>query len=269
MGNATVSQLENCKLALRKTYDDFVENNQYDIDDYNKYLSDDDYKQSRLVIMRLCKEQDIEVPSIIKNCRTVEEYIQDLSYDYNSNYADNLGYISTQFNSFIDILEMEEIEVQIIHIDCEIPKELSYNHILEDISKCEDRVNKGDYSGALTSARSLIEGVCKEIIFNIEGKEVDTKPQLPDLFREVRNHLNLDPSNQELHKPLKEVISGLIKVVHGLNEVRNLSGDMHARKINPSLHHALLVVNSAKTVVNFLFHTYEYQRNLGKIKIPT
>lgn len=269
MGNATVSQLENCKNALRKTYDDFADNNQYAIEDYNKYISDEDYKQSRIVILKICEEQDIEVPPIIKNCRSVEEYIQDLAYDFNSNYPDNLSYISTQFNTIIDYVEMQSIEVKILHIECEVPKELSYNHILEDIQKCEDRVNTGDYSGALTSARSLIEGVCKEIIFNIEGKEVATKPSLPELFKDVRNHLNLDPSNKELQKPLKDVISGLIKVVHGLNEVRNISGDMHTRKVNPSLHHALLVVNSAKTVVNFLFHTYEYQRDLGKIKMPT
>ncbi|OHR72163.1 hypothetical protein HMPREF3291_22450 [Bacillus sp. HMSC76G11] len=265
MGNTTVSQLENCKDGLRQTYDRYMENNRYDIDDFNMFLSDGDYKQARMIILKLCKEQEIEFPQIFKDCRTVEEFIQFIAYDYNSNYGDNLGYISTQFNEFIDYVDMQNIEVQIIHIECEVPKELSYNHILEDISKCENRINTGDYSGALTSARSLIEGVCKEILFNIEGIESEDKPSLPELFKDVRNHLNLDPSNQELQKPLKEVVSGLIKVVHGLNEVRNKSGDMHTRKGKPSLHHALLVVNSAKTVANFLFHTYEYQRKMGKI----
>lgn len=268
MGNATVSQLEHCKEALIKTYEDFSENNNYHVDNFNKYISDEDFRQSRIAILKLCNDQELEVPYMIKNCRTVEESILSLSFEYNSSYQDNWTSISTQFNTIIDFIEMQNIEVKILHIECEVPKELSYNHILEDIQKCEERVNKGDYSGALTSARSLIEGVCKEIIFNIEGEEVATKPSLPELFKDVRNHLNLDPSNKELQKPLKDVISGLIKVVHGLNEVRNISGDMHTRKVNPSLHHALLVVNSAKTVVNFLFHTYEYQRDLGKIKMP-
>lgn len=269
LGNTTVSQLENCKDGLRQTYDRYMENNRYDIDNFNMFLSDGDYKQSRMIILKLCKEQEIEFPQIFKECRTVEEFIQFIAYDYNSNYGDNLGYISTQFNSFIDYVDMQNIEVQIIHVESDFPKELSYQHILEDIAKCEHRINTGDYSGALTSARSLIEGVFKEIIFNVEGKELDTKPPLTELFKEVRKHLNLDPSNKELDKPLKQVLSGLIQVVHGLNEVRNISGDMHTRKVVPSLHHALLVVNSAKTVANFLFHTYEYQRSLGKIKVPT
>ncbi|MCF7620909.1 MULTISPECIES: hypothetical protein [Bacillaceae] len=80
------------------------------------------------------------------------------------------------------------------------------------------------------NARSLIGGVCKEIIFNNEGKENEDKPPLPELLKDVRNHLNLAPSNQEPQKPLKEV------------------------------------VNSAKIVADFLFHTYEYQRKMDKIK---
>lgn len=58
-----------------------------------------------------------------------------------------------------------------------------------------------------------------------------------------------------------------LEVVQGLNEVRNKVVDSHPRKeVNPSLHHALLVVNSAKTIVDFLYHTYEYERNLGRLE---
>lgn len=267
--NSTVSKLENCKNSLRKTYNKYMDNNNHYIDDFNIYLSDEDYRESRMMIMRMCKEQEVDVPQIFKDCRSVEEFILFIASDYNSHYGENMGFISNQFNIFIDFVEMENIEVQIIHVETDFPKELSYQHILEDIAKCEQRIDKGDYSGALTSARSLIEGVLKEIILNIEGKEIESKPSLTELFKEVRSHLNLDPSSQELQKPLREVVSGLIKVVHGLNEIRNISGDGHTRKITPSLHHALLVVNSAKTVANFLFHTYQYQRNLGKIKIST
>lgn len=267
--NSTVYRLDNCKNSLRKTYDKYIENNNHYIADFNIYLSDSDYRESRMIIMRMCKEQEIEVPQIFKECRSVEEFILFIESDYNSPYIENMGFISNQFNMFIDYVEMENIEVKIIHVESDFPKELNYKHILEDITKCEQRIESGDYSGALTSARTLIEGVLKEIILNIEGKEIESKPSLNQLFKNVRSHLNLDSGNKELQKPLREVVSGLIKVVHGLNEVRNISGDGHTRKVTPSLHHALLVVNSAKTVANFLFHTYQYQRDLGKIKIFT
>lgn len=261
-------KLENCKNALRRTYDKYMDNKSNNFD-FNIYLSNEEYKESRLTIMKICKEKELEVPKIFKDCRSVEEFILFIVSDYNAHYLDNMLYISDQFNEFIDLVEMESIEVQIIQVKTDFPKELNYKHILEDIAKCDQRIEIGDYSGALTSARSLIEGVFKEIILKIKGKEIEGKPPLTELFKEVRLLLNLDPSNKDLQKPLREVISGLIKVVHGLNEIRNISGDMHARKISPSLHHALLVVNSAKTVANFLFHTYEYQRKLGKIKIST
>ncbi|WJE48932.1 abortive infection family protein [Peribacillus frigoritolerans] len=264
MKNPSVILLENCKTGLRNTYVDCV-STRNGLSDYNLYLSDDDFLQARLIILKLCEERGIEVPNGINTCRSVEEFTRFLTFDIDP-FGDNMEYITSLFNPFIDYVEMKNIEVKILHIECKVPQELSYSHILEDISKCENRIEIGDYSGALTSARSLIEGVCKEIIYNIEKEEITGSPNLPELFKTVRNHLNLDPSNEALQKPLKQVVSGLIQVVHGLNEIRNVSGDGHTRKVTPSLHHALLVVNSAKTVVNFLFHTYEYQRNLGKIK---
>src|SRR5699024_7125112 len=152
-------------------------NNHY-IADFNIFLSDSDYRESRMIIMRMCKEQEIEVPQVFKECRSEEEFILFIESDYNSPYIENMGFISNQFNMFIDYVEMENIEVKIIHVESDFPKELSYKHILEDITKCEQRIESGDYSGALTSARSLIEGVLKEIILNIEGKEIENKPSL-------------------------------------------------------------------------------------------
>ncbi|WP_374988639.1 abortive infection family protein [Priestia megaterium] len=265
MGNPTVDLLEKCKNDLRRTYDNYL-STRNDSVDFNLFLDDKDFRKARLIIFKLCEKKSIEKPQELINSRNVEELILTIHFD-TSDYAEALNLISTLFNSFIDDIEMKSIDVQIVHIKCEVPEELSYNHILEDISKCENRVETGDYSGALTSARSLIEGVCKEIIYNIEGQDVEGSPNLPKLFKRVRNHLNLDPSNEALHQSLQQVISGLIQVVQGLNEVRNIGGDGHTRKVSPSLHHALLVVNSAKTVVNFLFDTYEYQRKLGKIHL--
>lgn len=265
MINSAAILLEECKEKLRRTYDEYT-NHQNGMFNYNEFLSDEIYREARLIVLKLCEEIEREVPNGLKDCRSVEEFIDFLCYD-NSPFGENISYINSLFNPFIDYVEMKNIDVKVIHIECEVPRELSYSHILEDITKSENRIDSGDYSGAITSAKSLIEGVCKEIIFKIEREEITGSPTLPELFKQVRILLNLDPGNESLQKSLKQVISGLIQVVHGLNEVRNKSGDSHSRKINPSLHHALLVVNSSKIVVNFMFHTYEYQRKLGKLKV--
>nr|WP_245345370.1 abortive infection family protein [Halobacillus andaensis] len=153
-------------------------------------------------------------------------------------------------------------------IECTIPAELTFDRILQDFQNCDDRIQKEDYSGAITSARSLIEGVCKEILVinGFNSLEGDNQ-KLPSLFKNVRNVLNLDASNEKLEEPLKNVITGLNKVVNGLNEIRNMSGDGHVVKRTPSKHHAILTVNSAKTIVGFLFQTYEYQKERGTLPL--
>ncbi|OIS62948.1 hypothetical protein A4A36_06740 [Bacillus subtilis] len=79
------------------------------------------------------------------------------------------------------------------------------------------------------------------------------------LFKMVREHLNLNTDNPKLEQLLKQVISGLINIVNSLAEIRNENGDMHHRRYEVNKRHALVVINSAKTVVTFLSNTYEYQ----------
>ncbi|MCU9595902.1 hypothetical protein OEV82_16005 [Caldibacillus thermolactis] len=72
--NTTVLKLENCKNALRRTYDKYMDNKSNNFD-FNIYLSNEEYKESRLTIMKICKEKELEVPKIFKDCRSVEEFI--------------------------------------------------------------------------------------------------------------------------------------------------------------------------------------------------
>ncbi|MFE9076910.1 abortive infection family protein [Bacillus mobilis] len=266
MNSRSALFLESCKNKLRITFEDYNSSNSIDFY-FNTYLSNEEYREARQMIFRLRKEMEITNVSndAIKECRDVEEYIRYISFSLELAYQEQFAYISRSFNDYIDYIEENNIDVKIVYVECDVPKELKYTHIMDNIIKCEKRIENGDYAGALTSARSLIEGVCKEILYNITNEEIKDKHDLPKLFDMVRNHLNLDPSNTQLQKSLKGVISGLIKVVQGLNEIRNSGGDSHIPKYNVSLHHALLVVNSAKTVATFLFHTYEYQREKGKI----
>jgi len=135
----------------------------------------------------------------------------------------------------------------------------NHEFISEQIEKCKEKIQNQDFDGAITNARSLLEAVLVEI----EKKLVKDPPkydgQMMKLFNRVRKELNLDPSRKDLSKNLKKILSGLINVVSGLAPIRNKMSDSHARELKPSKHHATLVVNSVKTVTNFLFDTFEYQ----------
>lgn len=231
------------------------------------HYNDTNYQEVRLIIKRLAEEMGVNTPPYIKDCRTIDEAV---TYIFNSggDMADEFSlknWINIEFNQYIDYLEENQIEVKIIHVPCETPEHLTFAHIIEDLAKCEKRFNEEDYSGAITSARSLVEGVCNEILFNLMGEELKDKLDLPALFKKVRKQLNLNTDNPNLEAPLKQVISGLINIVNGLAEIRNENGDAHHRRYDVNRHHALLVINSAKTVVTFLFNTYEYQLEKGTL----
>ena len=57
----------------------------------------------------------------------------------------------------------------------------------------------------------------------------------------------------------------LVGIVNGLANLRNVIRDAPARSYRPEAHHARLVVNTVKTVADFLFETCEHQRERGQL----
>ncbi len=148
-------------------------------------------------------------------------------------------------------------------VECRHPFEKSNkdSHIFidEQIQKSENKIQDGDYDGAITNARSLVEAVLTEL-----EKKLDTNAQpydgdLPKLYKRVGKKLHLNPGNPDIDGPLKQVLSGLTSIISGLAGVSNKMGDRHVRKYRPNKHHAILVVNAAKTLAGFLFETWQYQ----------
>ncbi|WP_197442225.1 abortive infection family protein [Thalassoglobus polymorphus] len=136
----------------------------------------------------------------------------------------------------------------------------AHEFIDEQIEKSEQKIRDGDYDGAITNARSLLEGIMRDI-------EIEIDPNAPKkydgdmvkLYKRVQKLLNLEPGRSDIETPLKQVLSGLNSVISGIAALRNRMSDAHARTYKPSKHHAVLVVNSAKTMANFLYDTKEYQ----------
>ncbi len=132
--------------------------------------------------------------------------------------------------------------------------------INEQIEKCERKIQEGDYDGAVTNARSLTEAVLTELERNLDPNAPEYDGDLIKLYKRVQKLLNLEPSRPDIDTQLKQVLTGLVSIMHGLASLRNRISDAHVRSYKPAKHHAVLVVNAAKTIVNFLFDTSEYQR---------
>ena len=118
-----------------------------------------------------------------------------------------------------------------------------------------------DPEGAITSARTLLEAVCKHILDEDEILYED-KDDMPKLYRRVAKHLNLSPS-QHTERLFRQILGGCHAIVEGLGSIRNKLGDAHAggkKIVRPASRHAELAVNLAGAMAQFLVATREVRK---------
>jgi hypothetical protein len=145
---------------------------------------------------------------------------------------------------------------------------VSHVFIDEQLAKCDEKLGREDYDGAITNARSLIEAVLIEIEHDFDANAKSYDGDLPKLYRRVQKHLSLDPARPDIGDTLKQILSGLTSIVSGLAGMRNKMSDAHAQSYRPRKHHAKLAVNAAKTLANFIFDTRQHQSERGGKKRP-
>lgn len=175
------------------------------------------------------------------------------------------GYEVIRDGNFYKVRELSGAVIEVENRFAE-SEELSELLIEEQIQKCREKIESGDYSGAITNARSLIEAVCTKIEADLDRNALGNDGDLVKLFNRVRKLLNLDPSRQDINESLKQVLSGLSNIINGLAAMRNKMSDAHGVAYKPSRHHAKLAVNAAKTLADFLFDTMSYQIEKGGLK---
>lgn len=114
-----------------------------------------------------------------------------------------------------------------------------------------------DPDGAITSARTLLETVCKRILDEANETYSD-KDDLPALYRAVALELHIAPS-QHTEDAFKRILGGATSVVEGLGSLRNKIGDAHGqggKPVRPTARHAQLAVNLAGAMATFLIDTW-------------
>ncbi len=135
---------------------------------------------------------------------------------------------------------------------------LAVDFVEEHRQKCERKLADADYSGAISSARSL----CEQVLLGIMN-QVDTgyefKGNLPKLCKEIAKHLNMGVESHRGDVDILRIVQGLMSSVEGLAAVSNKAGDRHGRSVNLERHHAELAVNAAKTICSFVTAIYTLQ----------
>lgn len=118
-----------------------------------------------------------------------------------------------------------------------------------------------DPEGAITSARTLLETVCKHVL-DETGTPYNDKDDLPALYKAVAMALNIAPS-QHTEEAFKRILGGATSVVEGLGSLRNRIGDAHGQgkaAVRPAPRHAQLAVNLAGAMATFIVETWLERR---------
>ncbi|MCX6960737.1 MAG: abortive infection family protein [Verrucomicrobia bacterium] len=167
-----------------------------------------------------------------------------------------------------DHFKVRETGGVVVQFDTPFPESQEVNHVFieEQVLKCDKKIEEGDFDGAITNARSLVEAVLIEIEKQLSPAPQQYDGDLVKLNKRVQMLLNLDPSRKDISDILRQVLSGLTSVVNGLAGMRNKMSDAHVAGYKALKHHAKLAVNSAKTFADFIFDSYSYQKGTGKIK---
>lgn len=131
------------------------------------------------------------------------------------------------------------------------------DYIKEQVSKCNNKILSGDYDGAITNARTLVESICMHIL---ESSQTEYKKDgnLIKLYKEVTEYLKMHPALYESDS-LKQITSGFFSIIQGLASLRNDLSDAHGRdgkSYRPQERHAKLAINSAHTVSDYLLESY-------------
>lgn len=114
----------------------------------------------------------------------------------------------------------------------------------------------GDSAGAITSARSLIEEVCKTIL-DRKGVAYGPALDLPQLYSKAALALRLAP-DQQSEQVFRELLGNCQSVVGKLAAIRNRFGDAHGAgsAARADARHARLAVGLAGSMSEFLVATY-------------
>lgn len=198
---------------------------------------------------------DSLIPRFLRTCRNLSQFWQFIKFKYGT-YAERRDYIWEEFHPLLEALERGQLSPADQLVSDKLEK-VDASHVQAAWSKALER-RASDPEGAITSARTLIESVCKHIL---DAAEVgyDDGADLPKLYKLTAETLKLAPS-QHTEAVFKQILGGCTAVVEGLGSLRNRLSDAHGKgKVGskPAPRHAELAVNLSGALATYLLATWE------------
>lgn len=195
------------------------------------------------------------LPGFLKYCTNLGEFWGHIKEKF-STYQARRDYLRDQFLPVITMLENGATTPSDSSISAALSK-VDSEHVREAWQKALERRDT-DPDGAITSARTLIEAVCKHIL-DETGTSYQDDWQLPQLYSEAAKQLKLSPA-QHSEDIFKQILGGCHSVINGMAGMRNRFSDAHGKGkagVKAAPRHAELAVNLAGSMATFLIATWE------------
>lgn len=194
------------------------------------------------------------LPAFIRTCRDPHDFWEHIKAAFGT-YRERRDHLRQEFDPLLTFLERRGSPA------AEVISDVLMNYSEEGVHRAWQKALKrsgDDPEGAITSARTLLESVCKHILDDIGGAGAyNPGDDLPKLYNAVAKVLNLAPS-QHTEDVFKRVLGGCSSIVEGLGSLRNKVGDAHGhgrRPVRVSPRHAHFAVNIAGAMATFLIET--------------
>jgi hypothetical protein len=161
-------------------------------------------------------------------------------------------------------IEVQNKKIKVILLTEEIIEarplyDLNNEVIKENIEKCDKKIKEGDFTGAITNARSFLETLLLFIYKELKNENYDFKGDLPRLYKDVSKLFDID-IEQKIEGEIKKILTGLTSIISGIAGIGNRISDRHGRleqyddKILKPL--SILIVNSVKTLSLYIYDIY-------------
>lgn len=201
------------------------------------------------------------LPRFVTTCRSLSQFWQNIKKT--EGYAPRRELIWAEFQPLLDYLEGKNKSPADADIS-EVLKSFDESGVHSVWAKALERRHT-DPDGAITSARTLLETVCKHILDDMQVTYNDKNPEMSELYRAVSKELNLS-GDQHSEPVFKQILGGCSSVVNGLGILRNRLGDSHGKNklaVKPAPRHAELAVNLAGSMALFLISTWLHKKEKG------
>lgn len=225
----------------------------------NENNYDEEYKILRQDLMQDHQTREL-LPDFVNKCRDLSQFWTFIKREFPT-YQERREYIWEHFISLLNILEQDSI--------LSMPSDTGNSEVFEATTDYVQRVWRKslnrryeDPEAAITSARTLIESVCKHILDEV-GEQYDDKTELPKLYKDAAKQLNMAPE-QHQEEIFKQILGGCSSVIQGLGSIRNKLSDAHGKGksfVHPSKRHAALAVNLAGSMAAFMISAWEEKKN--------